>query len=169
VGAIVMWLPTVAGNGYEPLNGILDDGLAVGAVALLVAAKMVATSASVASGIPGGIFTPMLLVGAALGSVWSDTLAAAAGTPPNAGGFALVGMAATTAASIHAPLTAAVMVFELSGDYLIVLPLILATVVATATSKALGSESVYETELRKRGVGWAITLEGRQSKAEGDG
>ena len=54
------------------------------------------------------------------------------------------------------------MVFELSGDYLIALPLILATVVATATSKALGDESVYETELRKRGLALQITLEGRQ-------
>ena len=54
------------------------------------------------------------------------------------------------------------MVFELSGDYLIVLPLILATVIATAASKALAGESVYETELRKLGLGWAMTLEGRQ-------
>jgi CIC family chloride channel protein len=73
-------------------------------------------------------------------------------------------MAAATSASIHAPLTAAVMVFELSGDYLIALPLILSTVVATAVSKALGAESVYETELRKRGLSWEITLEGRQMK-----
>jgi CIC family chloride channel protein len=56
------------------------------------------------------------------------------------------------------------MVFELSGDYMIVLPLILATVVATTASKALGDESVYETELRKRGLGWEMTLEGRQLK-----
>jgi CIC family chloride channel protein len=162
VGAIVMWLPVIAGNGYEPLNGILDSGMALTGVGLLVTAKIVATSGSVASGIPGGIFTPMLLVGAALGSGWSDTLSTILGVPANSGSYALVGMAATTAASIHAPLTAAVMIFELSGDYPIALPLILATIVATAVSKALGSESVYETELRKRGLGWEITLEGRQ-------
>jgi CIC family chloride channel protein len=104
----------------------------------------------------------MLLVGAALGAGWSDI--ASVGPVSNAGSYALVGMAAATAASIHAPLTAAIMVFELSGDYLIVLPLILATVVATATSKALGGESVYEAELRKRGLGWEMTLEGRQLK-----
>ena len=73
-------------------------------------------------------------------------------------------MAAATAASIHAPLTAAIQVFELSGDYLIVLPLILATVVATAASKALGDQSVYDSELRKLGLGWEMTLEGRQLK-----
>jgi chloride channel protein, CIC family len=161
VGAIAMWLPAVVGNGYEPLNHILDSGMAVSALIVLVLAKMIATSGSVASGIPGGIFTPMLLVGAALGAGWSS---ASFGPVSDPGSYALVGMAAATAASIHAPLTAAIMVFELSGDYLIVLPLLLATVVATAASKALGAESVYETELRKRGLGWELTLEGRQLK-----
>lgn len=162
VGVIAMWLPTVAGNGYEPLNQLLDSRIAVGGVVVLAIAKMAATSGSVASGIPGGIFTPMLLVGAALGAGWSNI--PWIGVSSNTGTYALVGMAAATAASIHAPLTAAVMVFELSGDYLIALPLILATVVATAASKALGDESVYEKELRKRGLGWEITLEGRQLK-----
>jgi chloride channel protein, CIC family len=163
VGVIAMALPAVVGNGYEPLNGILDSGIAVRSVAVLVVAKILATSGSVASGIPGGIFTPMLLIGAALGAGWWDI--GATGTSSNAGSYALVGMAAAAAASIHAPLTAAVMVFELSGDYLIVLPLILATVVATVASKAFGAESVYETELRKRGLGWEMTLEGRQLKS----
>ena len=71
-------------------------------------------------------------------------------------------MAATTAASIHAPLTAAVLVFELSGDYPIVLPLLIATVVSTSVSRGLGTESVYEAELRRKGLGWELTLEGRQ-------
>jgi CIC family chloride channel protein len=154
------------GNGYEPLNHILDSGIAVSAVIVLVIAKMIATSGSVASGIPGGIFTPLLLAGAALGAGWSSI--ASFGPGSDAGSYALVGMAAATAASIHAPLTASVMVFELSGDYLIVLPLILATVTATAASKALGAESVYETELRKRGLGWEMTLEGRQLKDSRD-
>jgi CIC family chloride channel protein len=161
VGAIVVWLPAVAGNGYEPLNAMLDGPTIVSAVAVLLAAKVVATSASVAAGVPGGIFTPMLLVGAALGTSWSHLIDA----PARAGAYALVGMAATTAASIHAPLTAAVMIFELSGDYLIVLPLLLATVVSTSVSRGFGGESVYDAELRRRGVGWDITLEGRRMKA----
>ena len=94
-----------------------------------------------ASGVPGGIFTPMLLMGAALGSGWSHLFSAAA---PDAGRYALMGMAAATAASIHAPVTAAVMIFELSGDYPIALPLIVAAVASTAVSKACGSESVYK-------------------------
>jgi len=161
VGAIAVWLPAVAGNGYEPLNAMLDGPAIVSAVVVLLAVKVIATSASVASGVPGGIFTPMLLVGAALGTSWSHLI----GSPASAGSYALVGMAATTAASIHAPLTAAVMIFELSGDYLIVLPLLLATVVSTSVSRGFGSESVYEAELRRRGLGWDLTLEGRRLKS----
>jgi CIC family chloride channel protein len=61
VGAIVVWLPAVAGNGGEPLNAMLDGPTIVSAVGVLLAAKVIATSGSVASGVPGGIFAPMLL------------------------------------------------------------------------------------------------------------
>ena len=88
--------------------------------------------------------------------LWSSS------TQPDPGRYALIGMAAATAASIHAPLTAAVLVFELSGDYGIVLPLLLATVIATSLSKAMDSESVYERELKRRGLSWEVTMEGRQ-------
>jgi len=165
VGVIALGLPSVAGNGYEPLNLILDQRMALNAVAVLLIAKVVATSGSVSSGVPGGIFTPMLLVGAALGTLWASVLSHAfPGAPVSAGSYALVGMAAATAASIHAPLTAAVLVFELSGDYPIVLPLLLATAVATAVSRRLGSQSVYDAELSRKGLGWELTLEGRQIK-----
>ena len=163
VGLIAVWVPSVVGNGYEPLNRILDSPMALSALTLLLFAKLIATSGSVASGVPGGIFTPMLLMGAALGSGWSHLFGAAA---PDAGRYALMGMAATTAASIHAPLTAAVMIFEVSGDYPIALPLIVAAVVSTLVSRGLGSESVYDTELRKRGLGWDITLEGRKLRRD---
>jgi CIC family chloride channel protein len=163
VGALAIWLPQVVGNGYEPLNQLLDGKLIAVTVSLLLVSKIVATSASVASGVPGGIFTPMLLVGAAFGSLWAQLIAMLSPRfSPDVGAYALVGMAATTAASIHAPLTAAVLVFELSGDYAMVVPLILATAVSTSLSRAIGGESVYATELHRRGIGWELTLEGRQ-------
>jgi CIC family chloride channel protein len=170
VGLIAVFLPSVVGNGYEPLNLILDQRLPAAALACLLVAKMIATSGSVASGVPGGVFTPVLLVGGALGSLYGLALHGL-GIPAvaNAGSYALVGMAATTAATIHAPLTAAVLVFELSGDYPIVLPLLLSTVVATWLSRSLGGESVYEAELRRRGVGWELTLDGRTLDEPGAG
>jgi CIC family chloride channel protein len=163
VGAVAIVLPRVVGNGYEPLNEILDAPPAIGVLIVLAAAKVLVTSSSVASGIPGGIFTPTLLVGAALGTGCAQLIPGA-----SPGSYALLGMAAATAANIHAPLTAAVMIFELSGDYAIVLPLLLVTVVATSASRGLGSESLYEAELRKRGVKWELTLEGRRMTADAD-
>jgi len=164
VGVLVLWMPSVAGNGYEPLNQILDGRFVLTSTLLwLVVAKIIATSTSVASGVPGGIFTPVLLVGGALGALAAPALHFL-GLPvsPNPGSYALVGMAAMAAATIHAPLTAAVMVFELTGDYLIVLPLLLATIIATWLARLRGGESVYEEELRRRGIGWELTLDGRQ-------
>ncbi|MFI5316411.1 MAG: chloride channel protein [Myxococcota bacterium] len=161
-GACLIFLPEVAGNGYEPLNGLIDAHYSVGFVALLLLGKCLATTASVSSGNPGGVFTPTLLVGGAVGFLYASALAAlgiATGPP---GGYALVGMAAATAATTHAPLMAAVMVFELSGDYAIVLPLVLATALATLVSRALRRDSIYTAELRQRGVGWELTLEGRR-------
>jgi CIC family chloride channel protein len=161
-GAFLIFLPEVAGNGYEPLSGLLDAHFSVGFVALLLLGKCLATTASVSSGNPGGVFTPTLLVGGAIGFLYASALAAlgiATGPP---GGYALVGMAAATAATTHAPLMAAVMVFELSGDYAIVLPLVLATAIATLASRKLRRDSIYTAELRQRGVGWELTLEGRR-------
>jgi CIC family chloride channel protein len=161
-GVMLLALPEVAGNGYEPLNALLDARFSVGFVALLLVGKCVATTASVSSGNPGGVFTPTLLVGGALGYLYGIALGALgipAGPP---GGYALVGMAAASAATTHAPLMAAVLVFELSGDYAIVLPLVLATAVATLVSRWLRTDSIYAAELRERGVGWQMTMEGRR-------
>jgi chloride channel protein, CIC family len=162
VGLVATAVPSVVGNGFEPLNQLLNGPMVTQALIVLLFAKVIGTSGSVASGVPGGIFTPVLLTGGILGALWAHVASAWHFIPPNAGGYALVGMAATTAASIHAPLTAAVLVFELSGDYAIVLPLLLATVVATSVSRWLGADSVYEAELKRRGHHWTLTLEGRE-------
>lgn len=161
-GSVIVVLPEVAGNGYQPLNALLDGRFSVGFVALLLLAKALATTASVASGSPGGVFTPTLLIGGATGFIyaWLLSTAGLGGVLP--GSYALVGMAAAIAATTHAPLLAAVMVFELSGDYSIALPLILATAVATLVSRALRRDSIYAAELRERGIGWEVTLEGRR-------
>jgi CIC family chloride channel protein len=163
VGAIALLLPEIAGNGYEPLNSLLDGAFTLRMIAVLVVAKAIATTLSVSSGSPGGVFTPTLLLGAGLGTCFWGSLCHL--FPPAAlgssGGYALVGMAALTAATTHAPMMASVLVFELSGDYAIVLPLLLATSVATIVSRQLRAESIYTAELSGRGVAWKLTLEGR--------
>jgi CIC family chloride channel protein len=162
VGAILIGVPAVAGNGFEPLADVLDERLAVGAIAVLMIAKLAATAASVGSGSPGGVFTPTLLIGGGAGALVAAGLdQLGAGPLAPAGGYALVGMAAATAATTHAPLMAAVLAFELSGDYAIALPLLVATATATALARAIDKRSLYTAELPAPHR-WELTLDGRR-------
>ena len=163
-GALVAVLPEVAGNGYEPLNAMLNGAFTLKFTLLLLVGKCLATTASVSSGSPGGVFTPTLLIGGGLGFIYAAALSSLGVQVGAAGGYALVGMAAATAATTHAPMMAAVMVFELSGDYAIALPLVLATAVGTFASRGLRRDSIYTAELRQRGVAWQLTLDGRRSE-----
>ncbi|MET0389789.1 MAG: chloride channel protein [Polyangiales bacterium] len=160
-GCCIALLPEIAGNGYEPLNILLDGELLPGFVGWLLVGKLLATVSTVASGSPGGVFTPTLLIGGASGFLYCTWLSHVAQLGPP-GGYALVGMAAATAACTHAPLMAAVLVFELSGDYAIALPLVLATALATLVSRRLRRESIYAAELKRRGIAWELTFEGRR-------
>jgi chloride channel protein, CIC family len=166
VGLVVWRLPEVAGNGYEPLREILDGRFALGALLLLAVAKAFASTASVSSGSPGGVFTPNMLVGASIGAACGELvtwIAPHAGVLP--GGYALVGMAAAVAATTHAPLMATALAFELSGDYEIVLPLLLATAIATLLARRLQHDSIYTAELRRRGIWWEGSLAERLARA----
>ena len=172
VGAIAIALPQVTGNGYEAINLILGGRMGVGLILILLLSKAVATTASVSSGSPGGVFTPSLFIGAALGGAFGHAVAfsGSANTVDAVQGYALVGMAAMIAATTHAPIMAAVMVFELSGDYAIVLPLLTATSAATLLAKRLRPDSIYGEELRRQGRAWDVTIEGRRMRqAPGSG
>ncbi|HSO35524.1 MAG TPA: chloride channel protein [Labilithrix sp.] len=160
VGALALGIPDVVGNGYEPLNRLLDGGLPLTVLVVLVVAKAASTTASVGSGSPGGVFTPSLLMGGAGGLLWGHAMTHL-GVSTSPGSYALVGMAAASAGMTHAPVMAAVLVFELSGDYAIVLPLVLATACSAAVSRSL-SPSIYTAELLRRGVAWTHTLERRR-------
>lgn len=164
VGVIACALPEVTGNGYEPILRILTAEVSLAFAAVFLLAKIVATSASVGSGSPGGVFTPSLALGAALGAVVAAVFAALAPSVEigAAGGYALVGMAAVVAATTHAPLMAAVLVFELTGDYAIVLPLLVASSAAAAVARWCDPLSIYMQELRSGGVTWEVTIDGRQ-------
>lgn len=154
VGIVLCWRPDVAGNGVEPLHDILDGRIALAGLLVLAASKTFATTASVSSGTPGGVFTPTMVVGAAIGAAIGHVVADVApfGDSVAPGSYALVGMAATTSATTHAPLMATMLAFELSGDYLIVLPLLLATGISTLLARRLHPDSIYTSELRRRGI-----------------
>lgn len=151
VGGIAVWVPEVCGNGYSIVVAILNGHLVWQILVLVLVCKWVATAASFGSGAPGGVFTPVLFVGAALGylfgfgvhEMWPQGAA-----DPQA--FALVGMGALLAAASHAPVMAIIMLFEMTLSYDIIMPLMVCSVVAYYTARGIEDQSLYSEALTKK-------------------
>lgn len=147
-------LPQIFNVGYEVINESLQGEVVLGFVILLLFLKLLATALTLGSGGSGGVFAPSLFMGAMLGAgfgivvgqiPWFETAPA--------GAYALVGMAAVFAASAQAPMTAILILFELTGDYRIMLPLMLTVVISTLLArKWMKRESIYTLKLSRRGV-----------------
>jgi CIC family chloride channel protein len=152
VGAVSILAPQVWGNGYSVVGTILNGQL-VGLMLLAVlAAKAVATSATVGSGAVGGVFTPTLFIGSAVGALVGGVLHRFMPVfTSDPAGYALIGMGGFLAATTHAPLTSILMLFEMTLDYQIVLPLMLACVTAHYTAKVYRrGESIYHGSLHSK-------------------
>jgi len=154
VGIIGLFLPQVMGVGYPTIEQILDGGLtAASLLALLSLAKLIATPTSIGGGFLGGVFAPALFIGAALGGAFgatADRLLPFLDAPQSS--FAMVGMAAVLAGAVHAPLTAILLLFEMTNDYRIILPLMLAVAASLALSQRLQRDSVYTLGLARKGI-----------------
>ncbi len=153
VGAIATGYPEVWGNGYSATNKILHDQVAGEFLVGLLLAKLLATVAAVGTGTVGGVFTPTLFLGAGLGSAVGLGLHSAGyalGLPTHT--FALVGMGSVLAATVHSPLLAMIMMFEISLNYSMMPPLMLACAIATLVSRQLHPDSIYTAPLKARGV-----------------
>jgi CIC family chloride channel protein len=152
----VTWdgLPQIFNVGYEVIGNALSNQLLLVAALSLLVLKIVATSLTLGSGGSGGVFAPSLFMGAMLGTAFEllvRILFPSIVAPP--GAYALVGMAAVFAASAHAPITAIIILFELTGDYRIILPLMLTVVISTLLAhKMLAGESIYTLKLSRRGI-----------------
>ena len=165
VGVIAIWFPEVWGNGYEATKSLLQDPrelvgdvfptqkmLLVFLLGLLLA-KLLATLATVGSGAVGGVFTPTLFLGASLGAWFGSTLhVLEVGKDLPVAAFTVVGMGSMLAATTRSPLLAIIMIFEISLDYSIMLPLMLACVVSILVASRFVAESVYTEPLRRKGL-----------------
>lgn len=153
LGLLLFALPQMYGVGYPVLEKGVEGGYALGFLALLLVGKVLATSLTIGIGGSGGVFAPSLFIGAMLGAGFGEIAGALfpvfAG---QTGTFALVGMGAVFAGATRAPITAAIILFELTGEYSIILPLLLAIVVATGASRVLSKDTIYTLKLRRRGV-----------------
>ncbi len=155
VGVIGIWYPQVFGVGYTSMQQVLDQHVGAGRALVLAVAKPVATSLTLGSGGSGGVFAPSLFTGAFLGDAFGRMvhLTFPAWTAPGAA-YGLVGMAAVFAAAAEAPMTAILIVFEMSNDYLIILPLMVCVVIATVLGRRMLGSTVYEMKLIRRGIDW---------------
>lgn len=144
----------------DAVHGLGDSGMvnvvptAVWAILLLCASKIVATCCTLGSGGSGGVFAPSLFIGASAGAAFGVALDSL-GLLPEGGSpaaYALVGMAAVVAGTTHAPLTAMLMLFEITRDVYVLLPIMLAAVVSTVVAQLLNRDSIYSLKLRRKGV-----------------
>lgn len=156
VGAIGMWFPQVFGVGYNHVDAMLASHVPGTHSLVLAVLKPLATSLTLGSGGSGGVFAPSLYTGAMLGNAFGSVAHALfpAWTASSAA-YGLVGMAAVFAAAAEAPITAIMIVFEMSNDYTIILPLMVCTVIATLLGRRLLGNTIYEMKLVRRGIDWA--------------
>jgi CIC family chloride channel protein len=153
IGAIGLYNVDLFGVGYEGITKALSGELVLGVLLLLCLLKIVATSLTLGSGGSGGIFAPSLFIGAmlgtAVGSAFGNFFPSI--TAP-AGAYGVVGMAAVFAGAARAPFSAILIIFEMTQDYAIMLPLMTAVVISTVLSRALKRETIYTLKLLRRGV-----------------
>ncbi len=153
IGVIALAFPGVLGVGHESVNNALQGTPAVPLLLGLLVAKLLATSITLGSGGSGGIFAPSLFLGGTAGALvgnLAQVLAPETAAPP--GAYALVGMGAVVAATTHAPITAILIIFEMTNEYEIILPLMTSCIIATLVSSSLHPESIYTVKLVRRGV-----------------
>jgi CIC family chloride channel protein len=169
IGGVAIWLPHIMGVGYEHIERVLNwnknalplDLGFLGFLLLLMVAKIFTTGSTIGSGGSGGIFAPSLFIGASLGGAFgllaNVLLPADMVASPSA--YALVAMGAVVAATTHAPLTAILIVFELTDRHTIILPLMLSCILSHFIATRLSRESIYTLKLVRRGSRFAAGTE----------
>ncbi len=153
IGILGLFYPQALGVGYETINQVLHGDVVLTTALILLLVKLIATSSCIGSGMSGGIFAPSLFLGAMLGAICGNIALfiwpASAILPSH---FALVGMGAMVAGTTLAPITAILTIFELSYNYEIILPLMLACIPSLIIVRLLHGFSIYETKLLMQGI-----------------
>jgi len=153
LGVLALLFPHILGVGYEAIDLSLSQELTWWVLFILIVFKMFATSITIGSGGSGGIFAPSLFLGAMAGGffgtmvhhIFPEIIAAP-------GAYGIVGMGAVVAGTTHGPLSAILILFEMTGDYKIILPLMMACIISSLASRHLLEDSIYTLKLARRGI-----------------
>lgn len=153
VGFLGLLVPGIYGTGMGVVEEGLNGRMALGGFLLLFFAKLAATPLTLGSGGSGGVFAPSLFLGTMLGGAYGHLVNALfPGVTANPGAYALVGMGAFFGGAAQAPITAIIILFEMTGDYRIILPIMVTTVASVLLYRRLSSETIYTRKLKKRGM-----------------
>lgn len=153
VGAIGIAFPQVFGNGYHFMEGFLQGQGVWYMLAALLVAKALATSVTLGSGLPGGLFAPVLYIGAVCGGAFGQVAQRLfPDVVMSPGAYALVGMGAFLSAATHAPMTAIFLLFEMTSSYQVIIPIMLSCVIGTAICRRFKHYSLDTVELAKAGI-----------------
>jgi CIC family chloride channel protein len=153
VGVMACFVPQILGVGYKYVGDVLNGGMALKLMLLLLVLKLFAVTISYASGNAGGIFGPSLFLGAMLGGI-VGTLAhhVAPGYVATPGAYALVGMGTAFAGIVRAPMTSVLMIFEITRDYAVIVPLMISNLVSFFISSRFQREPIYEVLAQQDGI-----------------
>jgi len=153
VGLMGWFVPQVLGVGYTYVGSALNGSMALKLLLLLVALKLIGVTVSYASGNAGGIFGPALFLGAmlggAIGTVAHNLLP---GYTASSGAYALVGMGAVFAGIVRAPMTSVLMIFEMTRDYAVIVPLMIANLTSLFISRRFQKQPIYEALAHQDGI-----------------
>jgi CIC family chloride channel protein len=153
VGIIAIGFPQILGDGYEYIAQVLAGKGAILLMLLLIFVKIIATAITLGSGGAGGVFAPALFIGAVIGGAFGAVvhylLPELTAGP---GAYAAVGIGAFLAAATHAPLTAIFLLFEMTGNYLIIVPIMLASIIGTAVAARLYRDSIDTVDFSREGI-----------------
>jgi CIC family chloride channel protein len=153
LGAASLIFPQILGVGYGAIDMALMQQMAWWLLLVLVAVKILATSVTIGSGGSGGIFAPSLFLGAMAGGFFGFVVHQLfPNITASPGAYSIVGMGAVVSATTHGPLAAILILFEMTGSYKIILPVMLACIVATIASGQFLRDSIYTLKLARRGV-----------------
>ncbi|MGD8226606.1 MAG: chloride channel protein [Desulfobacteraceae bacterium] len=153
LGFMGLRFPHVLGVGYAAIDMALMQQLAWWVLLLLVGFKILATSVTIGSGGSGGIFAPSLFMGAMAGGFFGSVVHHFfPGVTASPGAYSIVGMGAVVSGTTHGPLSAILILFEMTGDYKIILPLMIACIISSLASGQLLKDSIYTLKLARRGI-----------------
>ena len=153
IGTIGIFFPQVMGDGYHYIKEVLAGDSVLWVMALLIFLKIFATAVTLGAGGSGGVFAPALFIGAVIGGAYGAVVHHLfPTTTASSGAYAAVGLGAFLAATTHAPLTAIFLLFEMTGDYLIIIPIMLTSIIGTVVAAKLNPDSIDTVDFTREGI-----------------